>query len=91
VNAHSGFASGRKAKGSARRWSMKTRAFRDGLSEGFAAPMLFFVPASYSRSASIDATVDGAWKAVSSALGAAYRGEVKTSRGKRSRKTPNTD
>jgi hypothetical protein len=91
VNAHRGIESGRKGKDAVRRWSMKTRAFRTGLSEGFGAPMLFFAPTSYPLTSSIDASVDGAWKAVSRALGAAYGREMRTGRGKKSGKATDAD
>lgn len=57
---------------------LRSRAFRDGLHEGFAAPALFFLPMKFTRTMSVDASVHGAWKAVARALKTAERTEVKS-------------
>ncbi|MFA6123964.1 MAG: hypothetical protein WCS75_05960 [Sphingomonas sp.] len=74
MNAYSPVKSGRKASAGMR---LRSPAFRQGLADGFGATAGFFTPSSYSRTLSIDATVDAAWKAVSSALNNASKTEAK--------------
>jgi hypothetical protein len=74
MNAHSNFAKGRKANRVVR---VNSKAFRRGLAEGFSSTASFFAPVAHRRAESIDATVDAAWKAVSSALSSAYETEAK--------------
>lgn len=49
----------------------RSRAFRDGLCEGFGAPALFWGKNEYKMLSNVDASVADAWKAVGDALKAA--------------------
>ncbi len=71
VNAHS---SSRDMRAGARR-RLLSKAYRRGFSEGFGAPFLFFNRLSFSRTESIDASVEMAWKAVGKALADATKAE----------------
>lgn len=45
-----------------------SKSFRSGFLDGFAAPMLLFIPNRYPRASRIDASVDAAWRSVGDAL-----------------------
>jgi hypothetical protein len=72
VNAYSSIS---EERGAARRRRLLSRAYRNGLRQGFGAPALFFAPFSLPRASSIDATVANAWKAVGDALKASTKRE----------------
>jgi hypothetical protein len=59
----------------ARRRRLFSRAYRKGLRDGFGAPFLFFKPMSFSRTESIDTSVEMAWNVVGKALSDATKVE----------------
>ena len=59
------------------KFKIRSRGFRRGFGEGFAAPFLFWAPQEFPRARQMDDTMAGAWRRVGKALNRSYEGEGK--------------